>query len=344
MRRWIVLTAALWSAALPTSAQTLPEWLERTELGVHFFGDAYWVAESHDPEVEGENGFWIRRIYLTLDHEISERLDFRLRFEAASPGDFRSSDRIEPFVKDAWVRWQGDRTALYAGLAPTPTWEAVEGFWGYRSVEKTPIDLQRMGSSRDLGVALRGSFDPGRRFRYHAMLGNGSGTRGETNEGKKAMLSLGYYPSEAFFAEVYGDFEDRDDDEERTTAQALVGVRWGNGRAGLQLAHQEREPVFGPSVELDLASVFAVVELGERVNALGRVDRMFDPNPDAGRIPYIPFSPRAESTFVLAGLEVLLDDSLSLVPNVEAVFYDDAVEGEEPDTTVMPRLTLVLRF
>lgn len=342
MRRAIVLLAVLWISTAPLAAQDLAQWLERTELGVLFFGDAYWVAENHDPEIEGQTGFWIRRIYLTLDHEVSETVDFRLRMEAASPGDFESPDRIDPFVKDAWVRWRGERAAVFAGLAPTPTWAVVESFWGYRTVEKTPLDLQRMGSSRDLGVALQGSFDADRRFRYHAMFGNGSGTRGETNEGKKAMLSLGYYASESFVAEVYGDYEDRDG-EERSTGQAFLGFRWSGGRAGLQLAHQERDLADGSSRDLDLASAFAVVEVRDGLKAFARVDRMFDPNPQGDRIPYIPFSPRAESTFAVAGVEVALQDSLSLIPNVEAVFYDDAV-GDEPDNDLIPRLTLVLRF
>lgn len=345
MRRGCVLAVVLWICAVPVAGQELPSWIEGTEVSGLVFGDAYWVAESHDPEIEGESGFWIRRIYLTLDKELSERLDLRLRLEASSPGDFESSDRIEPFFKDAWVRWSGERTDLYAGLSPTPTWAVIESFWGYRAVEKTPLDLQRMGGSRDLGVALRGSFDPDRRVRYHAMLGNGSGTRGETDEGKKVMLAVGYHPSESFVAQVYGDFEERDDEEERTTGQAFVGWRWNGGRAGFQVAHQEREPLLGPSVDLGLASVFAVVELTDRVNALARVDRTFDPNPGADGISYVPFSSRAESTFLLAGVELVLDDHLSIIPNLEAVLYDDPVDGgEEPDSELIPRLTVDLRF
>lgn len=343
MRRVALLVAAMTLAA-QASAQTLPEWIERTKLSVVLFGDAYWMAAHHDPAVEGQNGFWIRRIYLTLDHRISERFDAQLRLEASSPGDFSSADRLDPFVKDAWLRWRGERADVVAGLSSTPTWGLIEGFWGYRAVEKTPLDLQRMGAARDLGLALRGSFDAGRRFRYHAMVGNGSGVGGETNEGKKAMLSLGYHPSPSFVAELYGDFEDRIGDEERTTLQGFVGWRWARGRAGLQLAHQERDLAPGLSRDLDIASAFAVFALGEQLNALARVDRMFDPNPDGARIAYLPFSPRAESTFALAGLEIVLDEAVSIIPNIEAVFYDAADGGEDPDTDVVPRVTLSVRF
>lgn len=343
MRRAILVMAVL-AIAAPAGAQTLPDWLEGTEVSVLFFGDAYWMAEHHDPAVEGENGFWIRRIYLTLDHRISERFDAQLRLEANSPGDFSSADRLDPFVKDAWLRWNGERTDVIAGLSSTPTWGLIEGFWGYRAVEKTPLDLQRMGAARDLGLALKGSFAAGERFRYHAMVGNGSGVGGETNEGKKAMLSLGFHPSPSVFAELYGDFEDRSGDEERTTLQGFVGWRWARGRAGLQLAHQQRDLAAGTSRDLDLASVFAVVQIGPRLNALARVDRMFDPNPEGPRIAYLPFSPRAESTFALAGLEIVLDEAVSVIPNVEALFYDATDGGEDPDSTLVPRVTLSVRF
>lgn len=340
------LCLILLAVAAPAAAQggsSLPEWLERTELSILAFGDAYWVVDHHDPAVEGENGFWFRRIYLTVDHRLDETFDLRVRLEASSPGDFESSDRLEPFFKDAWLRWRGEDLSLIAGLSPTPTWAVIESFWGYRAVEKTPLDLQRMGSSRDLGLAVQGRVGAGERLRYHAMLGNGSGTRGETDSGKKVALAVDYDLTENLFIEVYGDFEDRDDDEERTTLQAFAGWSWTGGRAGLQVAHQERDGR-SASRDLDLASLFAVFDLSDRLSVLGRVDRMFDPNPEGERIAYIPFSDRAESLFVLAGLDVRLSEAVSVIPNVEAVFYDDAVAGADPDDDLFARVTLFVRF
>ena len=177
----------------PEPAPSVESWQERFDLSGYVFGDAYAVLANHDPEVEDQTGFWIRRGYLTFDAKVANEWTARLRLEFNSPGDFESDSKLDPFVKDAYLAWKHDGQELYLGLAPSPTFEFVEGFWGHRPIEKTPIDLYRMGSSRDTGVAYKGAAYEGRVF-YHAMFGNGSGDRAETNEGKKVMAGLGFGP------------------------------------------------------------------------------------------------------------------------------------------------------
>jgi hypothetical protein len=64
----------------------LPDWLKRLTISGLAFGNFYWFASNHNPEIEGQNGFWMRRIYLTFDYNVAKDLDFRLRFEANSAG------------------------------------------------------------------------------------------------------------------------------------------------------------------------------------------------------------------------------------------------------------------
>lgn len=315
----------------------------RTTISGLAFGDAYWMAASHDDEVENANGFWFRRIYLTFDHKMSESLDVRLRFETSSPGDFESASKLEPFVKDAYVRWKRGRQSVYLGISGTPIWGLVEKVWGYRSVEKTPLDLQRLGSSRDFGVALKGQFDGSGKVKYHAMLGTGSGTKGETNQGKKGQVSIGFYPTKHFTLEIYGDYEDRPDQTDRSTFQAFAVWQGERGRVGLQAARQRRE-VEDDTLYLDLMSVFGVLQTHPRAAFLARYDRMFDPNPDAGKISYLPMDPLAKSNLLLAGVDFQLHDQFHLIPNVEYVFYDDVDDGATPDDDLAIRLTFYATF
>ncbi len=350
MRRlkWgLILPAALLTllAIHPQArAQELPDWVDRLKISGLAFGDYYWLGSHHDEDLEGRNGFWFRRIYLTFDFGLSEEIDFRLRFEAASPGDFESSSTISPFVKDAWVRWRGDLHSAIIGLSSTPTWDVPEGIWGYRNVEKTPLDLQKMGGSRDLGVALKGQFDEGGKVRYHAMIGNGSGTKGETNAGKKGMLALSAHPGEGFLFQVYGDFESRPGETDRTTIQGFAAWEGDDGRVGVQYAHQEREVEDGDDIDLDIFSIFGVARLSDRVSFLARYDRMFDPNPDAGTISYIPMDPTAKSNLLLAGFDFEVVDRFHLIPNIEVVFYDGVGGAEAPSTDVIPRVTFSTTF
>jgi hypothetical protein len=269
-----------------------------------------------------------------------EQLDMRLRFEMNSAGDFRSNAKLEPFVKDAYLRWKfTDQHQTYLGLSSTPTWNVVEGFWSYRSLEKTVLDLQRMGASRDLGVAFRGSLGSEKKVRYHLMVGNGSSTRGETNKGKGTSASLGFYPNDSLIFELYSDYDQRPLQADRNTYQVFLGYKRNWGRLGIQYAHQKRK---GDSkVDLDVLSLFGFVDVSPRVTLIGRYDRMFDPNPE---IPYIPFDPTAKFHFFLAGIDWKVSEGFSLIPNVEVVRYDKREDGTRPDTDLIPRITFYYKF
>lgn len=330
-------------AAPALLAQEKP-WWETTKFSAVAFGDAYAVAGHHDEAIDGRDGFWIRRIYLTMDQKLSDTLGARLRLEMAHPGDFISSASMEPFVKDAWLRWRrSEALSLIVGIQPTPPYESVEEFWGYRAVEKTPLDLQRWRSTRDFGVALRGRAGEGKTLLYHAMVGNGSSTGPETNEGKLAALAVGWAPAASTIVELYADHEGRPGGTDRTTFQGFVAVRQDRWRAGLQYATQQRDRDDAESLRLDLASAFAVWNVRDDVSALVRIDRMFDPNPEGDRIPYLPFDPTAESMLLIAGVDFRIHPRFGVVPNVEWIAYD-ADTGTDPDDDLMARLTFYYSF
>ena len=148
-------------------------------------------AANHDNEAEGANGLWIRHVYLTYDVKQSDNVSMRVRFESSSPGLNSASDKMKPSVKDAYLAWapNGSKHVIYLGLSGSPTFNSVESAWGYRAVEKTPVDLYRMGGTRDSGLGLKGELSD--RFDYQIMVANGGGTSSESNKGKKYMASVG---------------------------------------------------------------------------------------------------------------------------------------------------------
>ncbi len=326
-----------------SSAQDTPKDDRAIKISGLAFGDFYWAAANHDESLKDRNGFWFRRIYLTFDKAMTEQLDMRLRFEMNSAGDFRSDARLNPFAKDVYLRWKlTDQHQTYLGLSPTPTWNVVESFWSYRSLEKTVLDLQRMGASRDLGVAFRGSLGSEQKVRYHVMVGNGSSTRGETDKGKGTSASLGYYHNDSLIFEVYSDYDQRLLQDDRNTYQAFMGYKRDWGRLGIQYAHQKRKG--NTKVDLDVFSFFGFVNVSPKVTLIGRYDRMFDPNPEGLRIPYFPFDPTAKFHFLLAGIDWKVTEEFSLMPNLEVVRYDEREDGTRPATDVMPRVTFFYRF
>ena len=324
-------------------ATALPAYGQDTRISGYVFGDYYYVASSHNANRDGSNGLWFRRIYLTLDHQINEGWSARLRGEMNQPGDFETRAKMEPFIKDAYVRWSNGRHQIMIGMAPAPTWERVEKVWGYRAVEKTALDFYKFGSSRDIGIAAKGKIDAEGRFQYHAMLGNGSGTSSEVNKGKKAMLSLAVSPVEAVTFEAYTDYEDRGGGSNRSTYQGAVFYQPKQGRIGVQYAHQIRRTADASDESFDVFSVFGALRLNDRMSAFGRYDRQFQPNPSGESIPYCPIAETGEANFIVGGLDIGVHDNVHFMPNVEVIFYSNA-QGDAPSADVLPRLTFFYRF
>ena len=104
-----------------------------TKLNGYMFGDYYYAVSGPD---EKRNAFQIRRVYLTHDMKWDDSFSGRVRFEAKDAG-FGSGGTMDPFVKDAYLRYQWNGRSLYAGQSPTPIWSITETVWGYRAVEKT---------------------------------------------------------------------------------------------------------------------------------------------------------------------------------------------------------------
>lgn len=313
----------------------------QTKVSGLVFGDYYFVASNHNQTLENLNGFWLRRVYVTFDHQFEEKsLSARVRFEANSPGDFKSTTKIEPFVKHLYLQWKAhDNHTLLFGLSGPPTYGVVEEVWGYRHVEKTPLDLYSFAPSSDFGVAIKGNLAS--KWKYHGMIANGSGTSAETNSDKKAMASFGYSPTKTILVEGYADTENRSGNENRQTYQIFAGFKNNKERLGLLMARINRNtPVLEDS--FDLISAFAVRKISKTVSVFARYDRMFDPNPSGEKTAYLPFDSKSKSNFVLAGADFHVAKNLSLIPNIEYVTYDGIKPA--PKSDLISRFTLYFTF
>lgn len=340
-RRFVTRSVCLWLILLGAFVTVRPVMAQTMEISGYVFGDYYWVASGHD---EGANGLWFRRIYLTLDQELDPSWALRLRGEMNQPGDFKTSAPMQPYVKDAYVRWKRAGHQVFLGLSPTPTFNLIESIWGYRSVEKTPLDFYKFGSSRDVGIAAMGSLYGNGDIRYHAMLANGTGTGSEIDRGKMAMLALAVTPVPAFTAEVYFDYDDRRGDTDRRTLQIAAFYKQDAGRVGVQFSRLYVQHPNQDDDQFDVFSAFGALRLTKTVNAFARFDRQFQPNPFGDRIAYCPFATTNSANLLIGGLDIGLHDAIRLQPNVEVVFYDEESGVETPEIDVMPRMTFYVEF
>lgn len=312
----------------------------------YMFGDYYYVAGSPDSAQEDLNGFWFRRIYLTYDKGLENDFSMRLRFEMSSPGDFSTKSKMTTTVKDAYLEWKRGNASWYFGISSSPMWgSSVEKIWGYRAIEKTPADLQKFASSRDFGVAVKGKLGSEGKVFYHLMAGNGAGNSSETNKHKKVMGAVGIHLTDALLVEAYADYEGRPNDENRTTYQGFAAYQTEDVTVGAQFVSQTRDTGPDSDMTMSIASGFVRGRLREHLGFFARYDAMLDANPDAAKISYLPFATDAESNFVVVGLDWAPAKDVHIMPNVEVVAFnstDDAVD--DPDATVLPRVTVFYKF
>lgn len=334
LRKMIVIAVGLGaaSAALSQSGS------DAGKISGTVFGDIYYVGGHHDSSIEGMNGFWFRRIYLTYDRTIDENLMLRLRFEAASPGDFSSSGKMTPFFKDAYLKFTENDMTYYLGLHGTPTWSTLEKAFGYRPIEKTPLDLFKFGSSRDQGVSVQGKL--GSATKYTLMIGNGSGTGGETDAGKTIYLSLDHEVSDSVSVMVYRDYWDKPGRTDRETTQVFLAYKKGGFRAGLLWADQRRQVSGGGNFTVSLWSLYADVRVSDRSKLFVRVDKLNAPVPGAENISYLSLSPDAIPTLYIVGLDMEVRENVRFIPNIEFVTYD----GSGVADNVFVRMTFSVKF
>jgi hypothetical protein len=332
-------------AVLTLAATAVPAFAGEGKFSALLFGDAYWMAANHDSTIEDMNGLWIRRVHLTYDHKFDDAWSARLRLEAAQPGDFKTAGTISAFMKDAFIKYQHNAHAALIGIQPSPTLATYEDVWGYRSVEKVPVELQGLGSSRDAGIGLQGDFGASKKVGYHILVGNGNNYNGEDNTRKKTMGAIHIRPTTHMILEGYADYDARVGSADRVTFYGFAGWQADKMRAGVQYAKQTRKEV-GEDQDYRILSGFVTGALKDKLWLFGRVDRNMDPNPQGPSIAYMPFASVSANTFFIAGADFMVADGVDIMPNVEITVYDDPkVAGPpKPDTDVMARLTFQAKF
>jgi hypothetical protein len=312
------------------------------------FGDYYsyyeWhqdqISETNPTSVQGQHGFWFRRIYLTYDAALSEKLTTRIRLEMNSDGQFAGGDLV-PYVKDAYLQWTSKgRQQLTLGILPTLTFDWLDGFWGLRHIEKTPVDLYRLDTSRDFGVSVAGPM-PLNGLSYAAQFGNDSGSGSESAEGKVLRFESRYERKPGLALEGFYSFGTRPAGQDRQTAQGVAGFRTDVFRVAVQHVWQQRQSgdPETPDQTLTVWSAFGVwdvrpkkVDLFFRVDHVkGQVGSVETGLPGAEEIDYWLLSSQSPFTAWIVGGEWYLHPTVRLSPNLELARY-----SHDPDPTGFP--------
>src|ERR1700739_1021919 len=116
----------------------------------------------------GSNAFSLQRIYLGYDYFFNKQFSVHavMASEESADDNYVSSPTVDPknnrsfYLKYAnmeWANFLNTGLKLTVGLAPTPSFAITEEpFWGYRSIDRTIMDMKGVTGSNDMGVNLGG--------------------------------------------------------------------------------------------------------------------------------------------------------------------------------------------
>ncbi len=291
----------------------------------YFVGSHHSGGEEADG-IEGQHGFWLRRIYFGYNTKLSDKFSARVRLEMDSTAFSEGS--LIPYVKNAHLKYKlNGGASLLFGIIEPPSFNKIEKFWGYRFVEKSAPDFFKMASSRDFGVAIDGKSKTG--LVYTFMYGNFSSNKGEENKGKGLYGRLGY-ETKTMYAETNGYYA-ADNGKNISYLAGFLGLKGSWGRFGAGYYYRNEAPESGESSNTSIISVHGTKYLSKKMEIYARYDHFLkeglkDPS------GYLPVSAKGQlPRFIITGLVFKVHKLVKLSPNVKYVFYGTPDGGGKPD-------------
>lgn len=348
-----------------------------SEIDGLVYADYYYNFQNNISEEQDRNAFAFRRIYFTFENKISK--DLKVRFRIESDHDkYGTTNKINPFVKHAYLEWSNliPKHKLYFGIEETNAFKNAEHYWGYRAIEKTIMDLNKISSSADMGVAMKG--DLSKTFHHWFTIFNGTGYgSSEGDRFKKIGYAFWITPSKGLILEGYADYEDQNPNESQTetilssakdftgstgyfTLKSFVGYKnqkftfgaeafWRtNKESGIKNVVIENDDIVG-STRTDVKrfgySIFgSYITPINNVKAFARYD-YYDPNTESN--VYTKFSGGKltggaddETNLIIAGLDYSPQKNIHIMPNI--IFKSYSQSGMDCDLT--GRMTLYYSF
>jgi len=152
-----------------------PNWSGDTKVGATVFADLTNInqtAVGATPNAKNGTGADIKRAYLTVDHTFNDVWSASVTADFAPNGIDSQPVTAPPgggvqgaeVLKKAYIQakvFSNDTLVLRGGTADMPWIPFAESVEGYRFVEKTIADLQKIGNSADTGVNASGSLANG---------------------------------------------------------------------------------------------------------------------------------------------------------------------------------------
>ncbi|MFK7845371.1 MAG: hypothetical protein AB8G77_08725 [Rhodothermales bacterium] len=311
----------------PVLAQTTYSFGGRT------FIDYSYIATSPDSGKAGDNGYSFRQIQFGTDAKLSDTFSARLRFEVSNSST-TAQGQAAPYVKDLLLKWHnilGEGHNLIIGLTHPPSFVVSQKAWGYRSLARTLTAKNRILSSRDFGVVIRGPLAKNGSLRYGLMVGSNEGVRREDDNNKRFYSQIEWYPSSTISATIGLDYANYSDD--RTAGLHIplfVGYKGSRFSAGLEaFTYNLQYDGATPDQTQSGASIYGILPVNDIASFIVRFDYV---NMDLDTISY-------SHTYTVIGVSLQPHKNVRFIPNVEI-----AKDQRDREPLINARITLHVDF
>ncbi|HED08889.1 MAG TPA: hypothetical protein ENI57_12275 [Ignavibacteria bacterium] len=269
---------------------------------------------SYNKDAKTTNKFEIHRVYFTYQNKLSDAVSFKITTDVGRVNNGKDN-RMGVYLKNALLKWKTGYGDIVLGLQGMNMFNVEEHNWGYRFVEKSPMDLYHFSSSADLGIGYYKTFN--KKLHFSGLITNGTGyKKSENNNYKKISLQLMYGDSKitkdgnynigaSFSVEPFDYVVGTNKTKENKIVFAGFAVyRIKTFRFGAEYDIMNNG---GSSLSSSIISAYANLIVGKKVEVFARYD-IFDPNVDKiddGR------------SYIVGGLNIKPVKGFYIAPNVK---------------------------
>ncbi len=314
-----------------------------------FEGDSTGTSNQYSSYSYKTTGVTVRRARLHYEHTFNE--DFAGNFGIELNDVTKIDNKVSFMVYDAQFEWKNvvPNSSIFFGLMPSPTfvWGLSEQTYGYRSLEKTITDKNRIGTALEIGAMLKGKFDKEGNFGYTVLFGNGKGSSAEVSKFPKFYSSMYAKFLKDFVAEVYFDYQNNYNEQYRMTAKSVLAYKnkdvtfifepfFQNRNNAVKLSAPQNPIGFTLSAKVNVVKK-KDTEKTEALNIFARYD-YFDPDSNNGILGF-------KENFFMAGLDFLPFKSFHIMPNIWMNTYKDKSSANiERNNDIVGRVTFWYQY
>ena len=279
--------------------------------GVVYFD--YTNNNGNDAEVSNE--FELRRVYFTFEKKLTPDMKYKFQMDAGRLKGEEKNGKIFAYIKKAYISWHAAGGDISIGIQGMNVFSVQENTWGYRFIEKSPMERHKFSSSADLGVGYANKLN--KNAQYSVLYTNGSGYAAPEDDGYKKLSGLMLYGEPAlskhdgFNGGLSFSYEPFDDEvspgnlskESRSVFSLFGGYASGAVRVGVEF---DSRMTGGEELTERIIGFSANYDINERTSVFTYYDNFDeDTGADLGSLNYL-----------ILGSVYQVGDGLRIAPNV----------------------------